>query len=109
YAVDPALPGRIREGSLIDYDTTSVAALGGGRYKFNVAATTGLKAGDRYVELARQKDANLIYSVDSSNVSVINVTAYAGPGGFVIGVGGPINVINSRVLINAGRPKTTDA
>lgn len=111
YPVDPLTAGRVREGAYNLYGTADASYINGRSYLITAKRDTStLRVGDRYVMLARYSGNPQFALPGSTQVSIIGVTSYAGPSGFVAGqYSAGINLINSHAAIKPGRWKGLNA
>lgn len=101
YALDRFVDGRLKKGGDWHYRTESVTpGETSTRFKINVHHTQGLSNGDRYVMQRRHNVAMFGIYNGSSNVSLINVTAYSAPSVFISSLySDTVNVIDSHAAI----------
>ncbi len=101
YALDRHVDGRLKPGSDWHYPTLAVeAGVSQNQFTISVPDTDGLANGDRYVMQRRHNVPVFGFYNGSSNISVLNVTAYSAPSVFVSSLNSElINVIDSHVSI----------
>ena len=101
YALDRHVDGRLKLGSDWHYPTLAVeAGVSQNQFTISVPDTDGLANGDRYVMQRRHNVPVFGFYNGSSNISVLNVTAYSAPSVFVSSLHSElINVIDSHVSI----------
>ncbi len=101
YAVDQFVDGRLKTGTDWHYPTRSVeAGETPTRFKITSSGTEGLANGDRYILQRRNNVAMFGVYNGSSNISFVNVTAYAAPSVLFSSIySESVNIINSHAKI----------
>ncbi len=101
YAIDPLIDGRLKTDTNWHYQTKGVTSqTDPHRFTIQVHNVDGLANNDRYVLQRRQGAAMFGVYGESSNVTLMDVTAYSGPSVFVGSTNSrQINLIDTHVAI----------
>jgi hypothetical protein len=108
---DPAVPGRLKPGSVSFYRRTACVPVGENRFRITLETPSRIahfEVGDRYAQVSRL--SRLCSFRLSDQITFMNLTAFSCPGGLFIGSQtSRLSVLNCQALLKPGRLLTTGA